>query len=332
MIVSERYAFIEAHRAEFSVRSMCRVLMVHFSGFYAWLEDPLSARAHEDARQAELIRQAWTDSGKVYGYRKLTDDLRGAGETCSENRVVRLASIAGIAAQIGYKRRPGRYCGKPAVVADNTLDRQFEVATPDRIWVTDITYIRTHEGWSYLAVVIDLFSRRDVGWSMQSRMTTDFALQAMFAAVWRRKPKQKVIIHSDQGSQFTSTEWESFLDKHNLDASMSRRGNCHDNAVAESFFQLLKRERIRRLTYLTRDAARQDVFGYIEMFYNPTRKHTNNGSPQRLSARMGDRIRGQSWRQKVDRILQPQARSLRPSRDIAMRCPARQGLAANHLL
>jgi putative transposase len=269
---------------------MCRVLMVHFSGFYAWLKEPLSLRALEDARQTDLIQQAWTDSGKVYGYRKLHDDLLDQGEVCSENRVARLASIAGIAAQIGYKRRPGRYGGKPAVVADNTLDRQFEVDLPDLVWVTDITYIKTHEGWSYLAVVIDLFSRRVVGWSMQSRMTTDLALQALLSAVWRRKPKHKVMIHSpshglqanhcraaDQGSQFTSKEWQSFLGKHNLNASMSRRGNCHDNAVAESFFHLLKRERIRRRTYITRNAARQDVFDYIEMFYNPTRKHTNNG-------------------------------------------------------
>ena len=272
-----RYAFIEAHLAEFSVPSMCRMLCVHFSGFYAWLKEPLSQRALEDARQTELIHQAWTDSGKVYGYRKLTDDLRDAGETCSENRVARLTGLAGITAQIGYKRRPGRYGGRPAVVADNTLDRQFEIDAPDTVWVTDITYIRTHEGWSYLAVVIDLFSRRVVGWSMQSRMTTDLALQALLAAVWRRKPKQKVMIHSDQGSQFTGGEWQSFLRKHNLVASMSRRGNCHDNAVAESFFQLLKRERVRRRTYTTRDAARRDVFEYIEMFYNPTRKHTNNG-------------------------------------------------------
>lgn len=272
-----KYAFIEAHRAEFSVRSMCRVLAVHFSGFYAWLKEPLSQRALEDVRQTDLIQQAWADSGKVYGYRKLHDDLLDQGEICSENRVARLASLAGIAAQIGYKRRPGRYGGRPAIVADNTLDRQFEVDAPDTVWVTDITYIKTHEGWSYLAVVIDLFSRRVVGWSMQSRMTTDLALQALLAAVWRRKPKTKVMIHSDQGSQFTSKEWQSFLGKHKLDASMSRRGNCHDNAVAESFFQLLKRERIRRRTYLTRNAARKDVFDYIEMFYNPKRKHTNNG-------------------------------------------------------
>ena len=259
------------------MKRMCRVLMVHVSGFYAWLKNPLSQRAREDVRQTGLIREAWADSGKVYGYRKLADDLRDQGETCSENRVARLAGLAGIAAQIGYKRRPGRYGGKPAVVADNALDRRFEVAAPDMVWVTDITYIKTHEGWLYLSVVIDLFSRRVVGWSAQSRMTTDLALQALLAAVWRRKPKHRVMIHSDQGSQFTSREWQTFLRQHNLDASMSRRGNCHDNAVAESFFQLLKRERIRRRTYQTREAARQDVFEYIEMFYNPKRKHTNNG-------------------------------------------------------
>ena len=272
-----KYAFIRAHQAEFGIRAMCRVLRVHFSGFYAWLKEPLGRRTQDDARQTALIRQAWSDSGKVYGYRKLTDDLRDQGEQVSENRVARLASLEGIIAQVGYKRRPGRYGGKPAVVASNTLDRQFEVDAPDKVWVTDITYIKTHEGWLYLAVVIDLFSRRVVGWSAQPRMTTDLALQALLAAVWRRKPKAKVMIHSDQGSQFTSREWQLFLSQHNLDASMSRRGNCHDNAVAESFFQLLKRERIRRRTYLTREAARQDVFEYIEMFYNPKRKHTNNG-------------------------------------------------------
>lgn len=152
---------------------MCRVLVVHVSGFYAWLKEPLSQRAQDDERQTALIRQAWTDSGKVYGYRKLTDDLRDQGEQVSENRVARLASLAGISAQIGYRRRPGRYGGKPAVVVTNALDRQFDVDVPDRVWVTDITYIKTHEGWLYLSAVIDLFSRRVVGWSAQSRMTTD---------------------------------------------------------------------------------------------------------------------------------------------------------------
>jgi hypothetical protein len=148
-----KYAFIRAHRGEFGVRAMCRVLRVHFSGFYAWLKEPLSHRAQEDARQTELIRQAWSDSGKVYGYRKLTDDLRDQGERISENRVARLASLAGIAAQIGYRRRPGRYGGKPAVVVENRLEQKFETSAPDQIWVTDITYIKTHEGWLYLCVV-----------------------------------------------------------------------------------------------------------------------------------------------------------------------------------
>ena len=253
------------------------MLGVHPSGFYAWLKHPLSRRAKEDARQTDLIRQAWEDSGKVYGYRKLHDDLLDQGEQCCPNRVARLASQAGIKAQVGYKRRPGSYGGRPSVVIDNTLDRQFAASAPDKAWVTDITYIRTHEGFAYLAVVIDLYSRRIVGWQMQSRQTTDLVCQALLMAVWRRKPKGTVLIHSDQGTQFTSMEWASFLKAHNLTHSMSRRGNCHDNAVAESFFNLLKRERIRRRTYKTRGQARQDVFGYIEMFYNPVRKHATNG-------------------------------------------------------
>jgi putative transposase len=142
--------------------------------------------------------------------------------------------------------------------------------------VTDITYIRTHEGWLYLAVVMDLFSRRIVGWSMQSRITKELVLDALLMAVWRRKPKNKVLIHSDQGSQYTSEDWDVFLKAHNLESSMSRRGNCHDNAVAESFFQLLKRERIKRKIYNHRDEARQDIFDYIELLYNSKRRHNSN--------------------------------------------------------
>jgi putative transposase len=144
-------------------------------------------------------------------------------------------------------------------------------------WSSDITYIRTLEGFVYLAVVIDLYSRRVIGWSLQSRQTTDVVLQALLMAVWRRKPRNRVLIHSDQGSQFTSMDWASFLKAHNLEHSMSRRGNCHDNAVVESFFNLLKRERIKRRPYKSREEARQDVFDYIEMFCNPGRKHVRNG-------------------------------------------------------
>lgn len=272
-----RYAFVAEHRSQFSIRVMCRCLRIHPSGYYAWLNNPVSKRATEDARQTELIRTAWKESGKVYGYRKLHDDLIEQGEKCCPNRVSRLTKLAGIRAQIGYKRRPGHHGGKPSLIVDNTLDRQFDVQEPDRVWVTDITYIRTLEGFAYLAVVIDLYSRRVVGWSVQSRQTTDVVLQALLMAVWRRKPKSKVLVHSDQGSQFTSMDWASFLRAHNLEHSMSRRGNCHDNAVAESFFNLLKRERIRRQIYKSRAEARQDVFDYIEMFYNPKRKHVRNG-------------------------------------------------------
>jgi len=253
------------------------MLSVHPSGFYAWAKQPFCKRALEDQRQTVLLKRAWEDSGKVYGYRKLHDDLQDRGETCCPNRVARLTKMAGIKAQIGYKRRVGTYGGKPSIAINNTLDRQFEVAAPDTAWVTDITYIKTTEGFAYLAVVIDLYSRRVVGWAIQSRQTTDLVLQALLMAVWRRKPKNKVLIHSDQGSQFTSIDWASFLRQHNLEHSMSRRGNCHDNAVAESFFNLLKRERVRRKTYKTREDARQDIFDYIEMFYNPQRKHVRNG-------------------------------------------------------
>ena len=222
-----KYAFIEEHRPLFSIRAMCRCLRVHPSGFYAWLKCPLSKRAVEDQRQTKLIKEAWDESGKVYGYRKLHDDLLDQGEACCPNRVARLARLAGIKAQIGYKRRPGKYGGKPSVVVDNTLNRQFDVDAPDRFWVTDITYIKTYEGFLYLAVVVDLYSRRVVGWATHSRQYTDLVLQALLMAVWRRKPIDRVLIHSDQGSQFTSMEWTSFLKHHNLEHSMNRRGNCH---------------------------------------------------------------------------------------------------------
>ena len=213
----------------------------------------------------------------MYGYRKIHLDLREAGETCGKHRVARLMRGEGLQSQTGYRRRRGYYSGKPAVVSPNHLDRQFDVSAPNDAWVTDITYIRTYEGWLYLSAVIDLFSRQVVGWSMKPRMTSDLALDALLAAVWRRKPSGPVMVHSDQGSQFSSGDWQSFLKANHLVGSMSRRGNCHDDAVAESFFQLLKRERIKRQIYPTREAARQDVFNYIEMFYNPRRRHGTSG-------------------------------------------------------
>ena len=272
-----KYAFIKAHRTEFSVRAMCRVLGVHFSGFYAWLKAGLKPQARHRHYLTGLIKQSWLESGCVYGYRKVHHDLMSLGETCAANTVASLMQAEGLRAQVGYKRRPGKHGTKPSVVAANQLEQVFEADAPDQIWVTDITYIRTHEGWLYLAVVIDLYARKVVGWSMNSRMHTSLVLDALLMAVWRRKPKRKVVIHADQGSQFTSQEWRDFLKGHNLEASMSRRGNCYDNAVAESFFASLKTERIRRKTYKTRQDARSDVFDYIELFYNPKRRHAKNG-------------------------------------------------------
>lgn len=241
----------------------------------------MSDRAKDDQRIVGMIKQSWLESGTVYGYRKVTCDLRDLGEACGKHRVARLMRVEGLRSKTGYGRRPGGRADKPSDVSPNHLQRQFDVLEPNKVWVTDITYLRTHEGWLFLAVVMDLFSRQIIGWSMNERMTSDLALNALLMAVWRRKPKAEVMVHSDQGSQFSSYYWQDFLRANNLLGSMSRRGNCHDNAVAESFFQLLKRERIKRKTYTTREEARQDVFDYIEMFYNPKRRHghANDLSP-----------------------------------------------------
>ncbi len=268
-------------------------MRVHPSGFYAWKANPISARELDNQRLLPKLKQAWLESGCIYGYRKITLDMRDLGEGCGKHRVYGLLKREGLRSQTGYKRRPGGKSGPPAVVAPNHLQQVFTVSQPNQAWVTDITYIRTHEGWLYLAVVLDLYSRQVIGWSMGSRIDTDLVLAALLMAIWRRKPKAPVTLHSDQGCQFTSHEWQDFLKSHNLVASMSRRGNCHDNAVAESFFQLLKRERIRRQIYPTRDLARSDVFHYIEMFYNPRRRHgTAEGlSPVEFERRQSQRHR-----------------------------------------
>jgi putative transposase len=278
---------VRDHRTEFRVSVMCRLLNVHRSGYYAWLRGSQAPRACEDARLVGLIKQHWLESGAVYGYRKIATDLREQGERCSRHRVARLMRREGLRAEIGY-RRPRYYGGSAAAsVAGNVLARQFEPAAANQSWVTDITYLRTGEGFLFLAVVIDLFSRQVVGWAMRSSLHTDLVLAALLAAVWRRKPKPGLLLHSDQGCQYTSDEWQTFLKSHDIVCSMSRRGNCHDNAVAESFFQLLKRERIRRRTYATHAAARADVFDYIEMFYNVKRRHGSNGglSPKEFEQR-----------------------------------------------
>jgi putative transposase len=254
---------------------MCRVLKVARSGFYAWLHRPLSERAIEDQRLLEIIRASYAASGGVYGSPRVFLDLREVGECCGKHRIARLMRIHKIKAIRGYKA-PRAIAGRPSILAPNKLQREFTVDRPDRAWVTDITYIRTWQGWLYLAVVMDLHARKIIGWSMKPTLARELVLDAVLMAVWRRRP-QHTLIHSDQGSQYGSDDWMRFCREHHLEPSMSRRGNCWDNAVAESFFSSLKKERIRKRIYKTRDLAKADIFDYIEMFYNCTRRHGHLG-------------------------------------------------------
>jgi len=256
--------------------TMCRVLGVARSGFYAWLHKPLSDHAIEDQRLLILIRASYAASHGVYGSPRVFLDLREAGETCGRHRVARIMMINKIKALRGYKA-PRIIAGRPSIITPNKLERAFTVDQPNRVWVTDITYIRTWQGWLYLAAVMDLYARLIVGWSMKPTLARDLVLDAIVMAVWRRKPKHTVLVHSDQGSQYGSDDWLRFCKANNLEPSMSRRGNCWDNAVAESFFSSLKKERIRKRIYKTRDLAKADVFDYIEVFYNRTRRHSHLG-------------------------------------------------------
>ena len=256
--------------------AMCRVLRLSTSGFYEWLKKPFSARAIEDKRLIALIRASHAASGGVYGSPRVFADLREVGETCGKDHVARLMRVHKIQGARGFKR-PRGVGGKPSVVSPNRLQRRFTVTRPNQVWVTDITYIRTWQGWLYLSVVLDLYARRVVGWSMKPTLSRTLVVDALLMAVWRRLPKGSVMVHSDQGSQYGSDDWLRFCREHRLVPSMSRRGNCWDNAVAESFFGSLKKERVRKKIYRTRDEARSDVFDYIEMFYNKVRRHSHLG-------------------------------------------------------
>ena len=242
--VRRKYAFIKSNHADHNVRMMCRLLDVSPSGYYAWLKDLLSDRAIEDVRLLRLIRASFKASQGVYGAPRVFLDLREAGETCSKHRVARIMRESGMRAYAGYRTR--RYAvGKPAALIPNLVKRNFTISQPDRVWVTDITYARTWECWLYVAVVLDLFSRKVIGWSAQQTIHRELALDAILMAVHQRSPN-RTIVHSDQGSQYGSDDWQRFCRSNKLEPSMSRRGNCWDNAVAESFFSSLKKERIRK--------------------------------------------------------------------------------------
>ena len=263
---------IERCRETYPVSMMCRLLKVSTSGYYDWRHRPPSKRTLDNQRLLKKVVALHGDSDGVHGSPRIWEDLRYDGETCSLNRVARLMKdndIQGIPAARKWRRRKSTQ--RPESIK-NHLERDFTAEEPGAKWVTDITYIRTGEGWLYLTIVVDLFCGQVVGWSMSHRMDRQLVIQAVLMALWQRKSKSPVVLHSDRGSQFTSHEYQQFLTGHNITCSMSAVGSCYDNAAAESFFGLLKRERVNRRRYATRAEARADVFEYIEITYNPRKR------------------------------------------------------------
>lgn len=268
-------------------------MQVHHSGFYQWLYKPLSDRKKTDNKLTGLIKQYWLESGCHYGYRNIHLDLKEAGIDCGRDRVLRLMQDAQIKALRGYDKPRGLYGGTVHHLVPNRLDRQFDVTAPNQWWVSDMTYIKTEQGFLFLTIVMDLFSRMIVGWSMSANMGEEAMLSAITHAYYRRRPESVVNLHSDQGSQYTSKACKKLLSSLNMEASMSRRGNCWDNAVAESFFSNLKKEKVRRRPYKTLEEARTQMFHYIEMFYNPKRRHTYHGriSPAEFERRYFENLK-----------------------------------------
>jgi putative transposase len=257
------------------MRWMCEALDVSRGGYYAWLKRPPSAHERRDEELRGAIRRSFDDSDQTYGARRVRRDLRAWGQLCGIHRVERLMLAAGRQARRKRRRLPFD-TGLRAItaIAPNLLDREFQAQAPNQRWVADFTYIWTDEGWLYAAAVLDLFSRMVVGWSMQNQMTARLVSDAMLMAIWRRRPSAELLHHSDQGSQYTSEQFQALLVQHGVVCSMSRSGDCWDNAAMESFFSTLKTERCSRKVYRTRDEARADVFDYIERFYNPRRRHS----------------------------------------------------------
>jgi putative transposase len=279
------FGFIAAERAEHSVKTMCRVLGVSRSGFHAWARRGPSARALEDERLTERIREIHLLNRKVYGSPRIHAELRlGDGVGVGRKRVERLMRQAGISGLV--RRRRGRTTiSVPGVrVCEDLVDRRFLAAGPDRLWVADITYLRTWEGWLYLVAVQDVYSRRIVGWAIDSHMRTELVLDALRMALTRRRPAPGLIWHSDQGSQFVSLAFGQQARAAGIAQSMGSRGDCYDNAVAESFFATLKKELIHRRSWPEKAELRSEIFEYIEVFYNRRRRHRSLGflSPEQF--------------------------------------------------
>ncbi len=271
-----RYEFIDAEKAIWPVGTICRVLEVSRSGYYAWRRREPSKRAQTNARLAMEIRGFHAASRETYGSPRIHQDLTEAGWKVSRKRVEHLMRSEGIQARIPRRFRHTTDSKHSDPVALNILDRSFKVDHPNRVWVTDITYVWTWEGWLYLAVVVDLFARRVVGWSVASHMRTELALSALKMALGNRDNFAGLMHHSDRGSQYTSSDYKELLGAHGIVCSMSRKGDCWDNAVAESFFGTLKQELIHRRSWPTRREAAAAIAEYIELFYNGRRRHSAN--------------------------------------------------------
>ena len=269
-----KFAFIRAEKAVFPVTVLCRVLGVSRAGFYAAQHRPVARRVAEDARLTVQIAAIHRASRRCYGSPRVHAELRAQGRCTSRKRVARLMRAAALA---GRRRRAFRVPPGPGSLhpaAPNRLDRQFTAPAPNRVWVSDMTYLATRDGWLYLAVVVDLFSRRVVGWATSDRLGEGVALEALGMGLARRRPAPGLLHHSDRGSQYASSEYGAILTGHGMERSMSARGACWDNAVAESFFATLKIELDHPGAWPTRAAAHRAVFEYIELFYNPERRHS----------------------------------------------------------
>jgi putative transposase len=257
----------------FRVRVMCAVLGVSASGFYGWARRPVSLWNHENRRLLTRIQSIHADSEENYGAIKTWKALRAEGETCGRHRVARIRRINGIVAKRMRRFRAAYAARNSAPAAPNLLAQNFTADAPNRIWVGDITFIPTRKGWLYLAVQVDLFSRRIIGWSMSNRINQQLTIDALIMAIQQRNPPPGLIHHSDQGIQYSGTNYKTILKTNDMIASMSRKGNCYDNAVAESFFSNLKNELVYHCDYHDRDEARAAIFKYIEVFYNRKRLH-----------------------------------------------------------
>ena len=272
-----KYAFMVDHGEEFRVQGMCRVLGVSRSGFYRWRQHKEGSRAREDRRLLVQIRTVHEQSQRRYGSPRVYQALKKQGEPCGKHRVERLMRSDGLQAR---RRRCFRVTTRSASghpVAPNHLNRQFSVPDLDTVWVGDMTYVWTREGWLYLAVLLDLCSRRVVGWAYSDRITRELTLSALTMAVQQRRPTPGLLHHTDRGSQYTCADYQDELSSQGFKASMSRRGDCYDNAVAESFFSTLKAELKNYGHYETRRQAQSELFDYLEVFYNRHRLHSSLG-------------------------------------------------------